>query len=38
MASENDVEALTIAFDGKDGAGNMVLAWEKWMVKVPVKY
>ena len=37
-ATDNDVEAFTIAFDGKAGTGNMILAWEKWMVKVPLKY
>jgi hypothetical protein len=36
--TENAVEAFTIAFEGKEGTGNMVLAWEKWMVKVPLKY
>lgn len=36
--TDNDVEAFTIVFEGKDGSGNMDLAWEKWMVKVPMKY
>lgn len=41
VASENsdaEVEAFTIIFDGKDGSGSMILAWEKTMVKVPLKY
>lgn len=36
--SESEVEAFTIVFDGKDANAAMVLAWEKTMVKVPVKY
>jgi Protein of unknown function (DUF2911) len=34
----SEVEAFTIAFDGKEGAGNMYLAWENTLVTVPVKY
>jgi hypothetical protein len=33
-----EVEAFTITFDGSKGTGNMILAWENSMVKVPVKY
>ncbi|MEP2670343.1 MAG: DUF2911 domain-containing protein [Cyclobacteriaceae bacterium] len=36
--SDEEVEAFTITFDGKDGSGDMVLAWENTMVKVPLKY
>jgi len=36
--SDNEVEAFTIVFDGKGGTGDMVLAWENTMVKVPMKY
>lgn len=36
--NSTEVEAFTIAFDGKGGTGNMVLAWENTMVKVPMKY
>ena len=36
--SDSEVEAFTIAFDGKGGSGDMVLAWENTMVKVPFKY
>ncbi|MEQ8425441.1 MAG: DUF2911 domain-containing protein, partial [Cyclobacteriaceae bacterium] len=36
--SDGEVEAFTIAFDGKDGSGNLILAWENTMVKVPLKY
>jgi hypothetical protein len=36
--SDAEVEAFTIAFDGKDGSGNMALAWENTLVKVPFKY
>lgn len=36
--TDNDVEAFTMMFEGKDGTGNMILAWEKWMVKVPMKW
>jgi len=36
--SDKEVEAFTIAFDGKGGTGNMVLAWENTLVKVPLKY
>lgn len=37
-SSDSEVEAFAIAFDGKDGSGTMVLAWENTMVKVPMKY
>lgn len=33
-----EVEAFTIAFEGSNGTGNMILAWENTMVKVPLKY
>ena len=33
-----EVEAFTIVFNGKDGTGTMVLAWENTAVKVPLKY
>jgi hypothetical protein len=36
--SDAEVEAFTIAFDGKDGTGTMALAWENTLVKVPLKY
>lgn len=36
--SDEEVEAFTITFDGKDGSGDMVLAWENTLVKVPLKY
>lgn len=37
-ATDADVEAFTIMFDGGKGAGNMIMAWEKTLVKVPVKF
>ncbi|MGE5521974.1 MAG: DUF2911 domain-containing protein [Candidatus Dadabacteria bacterium] len=37
-ATDKNVEAFSIVFEGKQGTGNMDLAWEKWMVKVPLKY
>jgi len=36
--AESTVEAFTIVFDGKGGTGDMILAWEDSMVKVPLKY
>lgn len=36
--ADEEVEAFTIAFDGKDGSANMVMAWENTMVKVPFSY
>ncbi|MEQ8364047.1 MAG: DUF2911 domain-containing protein [Cyclobacteriaceae bacterium] len=36
--TDEEVEAFAIAFDGKDGSGNLVIAWENTMVKVPFKY
>jgi hypothetical protein len=36
--AEKEVEAFTIAFDGKGDAATMVFAWENTMVKVPIKY
>lgn len=36
--SDKETEAFTIAFDGKDGKADMVLAWENTIVKVPMKY
>jgi hypothetical protein len=36
--SDSDVEALSIAFDGSGGTGKMVIAWEKALVTVPLKY
>ena len=36
--TESEVEAFTIFFDGSDGSGNMNLAWENTLVKVPLKY
>jgi hypothetical protein len=36
--SDEEVEAFTIAFDGKGGTGDMVIAWESTMIKVPLKY
>lgn len=35
---ESEVEAFTIAFDGKSGEGTMAIGWENTLVKVPVKY
>ena len=36
--SEADVEAFTITFDGANGTATMILAWEKTLVKIPVKF
>jgi Protein of unknown function (DUF2911) len=36
--TEKEVEAFTIAFDGKGDTAVMVFAWENTMVKLPVKY
>jgi hypothetical protein len=36
--TDSEVEAFTIAFEGSGGTGNMILAWENTLVKVPVKY
>lgn len=36
--TDKEVEAFTIVFDGKGGSGDMILAWENTMVKVPLKY
>ncbi|MBL7871538.1 MAG: DUF2911 domain-containing protein [Cyclobacteriaceae bacterium] len=36
--SDPEVEAFTIAFDGKGASATMVIAWENTMVKVPMKY
>ncbi len=36
--TDSEVEAFTIAFDGTNGTGNMVLAWENTSVKVPLKF
>lgn len=36
--SDSEVEAFTIAFDGANGTGTMVLAWENTAVKVPLKW
>lgn len=36
--SESEVEAFAITFDGSGGTGDMILAWENTMVKVPMKY
>ena len=36
--TESPVEAFTIAFDGKDGKGNMIFAWEDTLIKVPFTY
>ncbi len=36
--TESEVEAFTIAFDGKGASSVMVIAWENTMVKVPMKY
>ncbi|MEQ8302311.1 MAG: DUF2911 domain-containing protein [Cyclobacteriaceae bacterium] len=37
-SAPSEVEAFTIMFDGKGGTGDMILAWETTMVKVPMKY
>jgi len=34
----SEVEAFTIAFDGKGGTGSMIFAWENTMVTTPLKY
>jgi hypothetical protein len=36
--TDAEVEAFVITFDGSGGTGNMILAWENTMVKVPMKY
>ena len=36
--AKSEVEAFAIGFDGKDGTGNMYLAWENTLVTVPLKY
>ncbi len=36
--TDSEVEAFTIAFDGSGGTGNMLIAWENTLVKVPLKY
>jgi len=36
--SDADVEAFTITFDGANGTATMILAWEKTLVKIPVKF
>jgi hypothetical protein len=36
--SDSEVEAFTIAFDGKGAGSTMIIAWENTMVKVPMKY
>lgn len=36
--TKSEVEAFTIAFDGKGGKGNMYLAWENTLVTVPLEY
>lgn len=35
---ENEVEAFTLIFDGKDASAFMIIAWENTLVKVPLKY
>jgi hypothetical protein len=35
---DKEQEAFSIIFDGKQGTGDMDLGWEKWLVKVPIKY
>ena len=37
-SSSSEVEAFTITFDGKGGTGNLIVAWENTLVKVPLKY
>jgi len=34
----SEVEAFTMMFEGTGGTGNLILAWENTMVKVPLKY
>ena len=36
--TDAEVEAFTIAFDGGNGTGTMILAWENTSVKIPVKF
>ena len=37
--SDEEVEAFTIAFEeGDDQSGQMILAWDKTLVRVPFKY
>jgi hypothetical protein len=36
--TDAEVEAFTIDFQGGNGTGDMVLAWENTLVKVPVKF
>lgn len=36
--SESEVEAFTIDFEGSGSTGNMLLAWENTLVKVPLKF
>lgn len=36
--TESEVETFTITFDGSGSTGDMILAWENTMVKVPLKY
>jgi hypothetical protein len=36
--TDSEVEAFTIGFDGSGNSGNMILAWENTMVKIPMKY
>jgi hypothetical protein len=36
--TDSEVETFGIAFDGSGGAGNMYMAWENTLVKVPFKY
>jgi len=36
--SDSEVEAFTIAFDGGNGKGTMILAWENTSIKVPLKF
>lgn len=37
-ATEKEVEAFTIAFEGTGGTGNLIFAWENTLVKTPLKY
>ena len=36
--TEAPVEAFAIGFEGKDGKGNMIFAWEGTLIKVPFTY
>jgi hypothetical protein len=36
--TDAEVEAFTIAFEGGNGTGVMLLAWETTLVKIPVKF